>query len=57
MNIAVLVMHSFLVVFDVFLMITNWRNGSEISSVLWGIAGIIWFILLIMDIFNIRGGK
>lgn len=57
MNIAVLIMHTFLVVFDIFLMIVNWNKGNEISSILWGIAGIIWFILLIMDIFNIRGGK
>lgn len=56
MNIGLLVMHSFLVVLDIFLMIVNWNNGNEISSILWGIAGLIWFVLLIMDIFNVRGG-
>ena len=56
MNIALLVMHIFLVVLDIFLMITNWNNGNEISSILWGVAGLIWFVLLIMDIFKISGG-
>ena len=49
MNIVLLIMHAFLVVFDVCLAIAK-------SSILWGIAGLIWFILLIMDIFEILRG-
>lgn len=56
MNIGLLVMHTFLVVFDIFLMITNWNEGNKISSILWGIAGLIWFVLLIIDVFKFSKG-
>lgn len=56
MNIVLLVIHIFLVVWDVRLAITNWNDGNKISSILWGIAGFIWFVLLIMDIFKTSRG-